>query len=326
MGFFSNLTGGRSRDDIAYANAQAKKYLETGLTGAESAFNTARDRQLNAMLQGRDASVSSLNSGYDRANQTLQDYYGQASGQLNQGYDAAINASNDYLQRTQNVLNPYIEQGQQAQGLYGQAIGLDGAEAQKQFLDNYATSDPFRQHNEDMANKAMLRAANASGRKFSGQTDLAMARASLDRGSEDYNNYLNRLQQQSNQGSQFAGALAGYTHNTGQQIAGYEAGRGTGQANLSTGLGQGLAGNAVNQGTSLANIYTNYGNNVANVHGQHGNNVAGMRYGHGQQLANNAIQAGNATAQTRSTGLNNMLGAIGTGLQAFGTFRSGMMI
>ena len=49
------------------------------------------------------------------------------------------------LQRTQNVLNPYIEQGRRAQGVYDTALGLEGADAQREYYDQLNeefTNDP----------------------------------------------------------------------------------------------------------------------------------------------------------------------------------------
>ena len=60
-----------------------------------------------------------------------------------------------------------------------------------------------------------------------------------------------------------------------------------------------------------ANLATNYGQNSAN-----------LQYGTQQQIAGNAITSANAVANTRNTGINNMLGLVGlnqkAGAQALG--------
>jgi hypothetical protein len=55
---------------------------------------------------------------------------------------------------------------------------------------------------------------------------------------------------------------------------------------------------------------------------QYGNNTAQLQYGYGQQRAGNEISASNAISQTRNTGMNNMLGIAGLGLQGYGAYNS----
>jgi hypothetical protein len=179
----------------------------------------------------------------------------QADAALGQGYGTA---QGNY-KTAQGMYDPYRQQGQQANALYGNALGLNGVDAQKAFGANFAASDPFRQQNADFANNSLMRQYNARGMGNSGTAALATQRASLERGSQDYNNYLNRLQGQGQQGFQATGAQAG----------------------LEQGMGD-------------------------------------LAYGYGQQQAGNAINYGNALAQSRSIGVNNLMGMGGLALKAAG--------
>lgn len=180
-----------------------------------------------------------------------------ADSALSQGYTGAMG---DY-KTAQGMYDPYVKQGQQANSMYGNALGLNGVDAQKSFGANYAAADPFREQNADFANNALMRQYNAKGMGNSGTAALATQRASLERGSQDYNNYLNRLQGQGQQGFQATGAQAG----------------------LQQGMGD-------------------------------------MTYGYGQQRAGNEINYGNALAQSRSTGINNILGVAGVAAKAAGAY------
>ena len=183
---------------------------------------------------------------------------GAADSALSQGYTGAMG---DY-KTAQGMYDPYVKQGQQANSMYGNALGLNGVDAQKSFGANYAAADQFREQNADFANNALMRQYNAKGMGNSGTAALATQRASLERGSQDYNNYLNRLQGQGQQGFQATGAQAG----------------------LQQGMGD-------------------------------------MTYGYGQQRAGNEINYGNALAQSRSTGINNLMGLAGLGLKGYGAYQ-----
>jgi hypothetical protein len=187
----------------------------------------------------------------------LQQSKGAADAALQQGYNTA---QGNYT-NAQGMFNPYAQQGQQANTMYGNALGLNGLDAQKSFGANYAASDPFRQQNADFANNALMRQYNARGQTYGGSTDLAVSRANLERGSQDYNNYLNRLQGQGQQGYQATSAQAGLEQGKGDLAMGY-----------------------------------------------------------GQTRAGNEINYGNALAQSRSIGINNLLGLAGTAAKAYGAY------
>ena len=171
-----------------------------------------------------------LRSGKDAADQSMR-----------QGYDEAAGIGSDYYGRAQNYLQPFIDRGSRAAGMYDNALGVNGREAQQRFMTNYGSSDPFRQQNMDAANQSIRRTYNARGMDTSGNALLAAARASQERGSQDYNNYLNRLQGAQGQGAQMAGQGAQMAGNFGNALMG-----------MRYGYGQQQAGNDISYANALA--------------------------------------------------------------------------
>lgn len=149
---------------------------------------------------------------------------------MQQGYDEAAGIGQDYYGKAQNYLQPFIDRGNRAGGMYDNALGLNGRGAQQQFMANYADNDPFRQQNMDAATQGIRRQYNARGMDTSGNALLAAARASQERGSTDYNNYLNRLQGAQGQGAQFAQTGAGMAGTFGNNLMGMRYGYGNQQA------------------------------------------------------------------------------------------------
>lgn len=163
---------------------------------------------------------------------------------LNKGYK-------QYNQRADEafgMFTPYAQQGQQANAMYGQAIGLgtdqERADAQARYF-----SDPAFQQITSNQQNAMLRNLNARGISGSGAAVEAGSRIAYD----NYGGWLDRLNNAGQQGFQATGAQAGIRQGQGQ-----------------------------------------------------------MAYDHGMTTAANRINYGNAMAQSRSIGLNNLLGVAET--------------
>lgn len=267
MGFFDSLFGADdARNDLRRANAKGDATLTQGAADARGDINTGYDQAQNFLA----SALRQVGSGY-----------GQARGDLQAGETRAM-----------GMLDPYMQSGAQANTLYGNALGLNGLSAQRAFGQNFAASDPFRAQNEDMANEALMRVLNARGMSGSGFAGEAVARQSLARGSEDYNNYLNRLLGVSQAGQNAASQGAGIATNTAGQLATMGANRGAQTSNI---LAQ-RAGYASDRGNTLGNL----------------------TYGVAQQRAGQQIGLGNAISQTRGAGVNNLLGLAGTAMKAFG--------
>lgn len=230
--------------------------------------------------KGYDAARGNLASGYGTANQA----YGQARSDVNSGYRNALSSLASGTNNAAGAYQPYSETGQNANALYGNALGLNGQAAQQTFMQNYE-ADPFRDANADFANEALMRTLNARGMSGSGAAAAAIAQESLRRGSEDYNNYLNRLSGLQSQGQQTAGSLANLYANQGQQGAQYGMQAGSDLANIqgnraATGYNYGLgqagldtdqaitnAGNRINLGNAMAGSRGILGNNLMNLAG-----------------------------------------------------------
>jgi len=266
MGFFGSLTGSDQRKDLkrGYADSQAmidKGYgdasnaLERGFTGANALYDLAR---------------GDVTSGYNTATDTLRGYTDKAAG----------------------YLDPYLTAGQGANALYSDALGLNGALAQRNFGDNYAASDPFRQQNADFASEALMRQLNARGMSGGGYAAQAVARENLRRGSEDYQNYLSRLQGAAQSGQSAASGIAGIYADTGKTQAGMDYGYGSDLANIT---GQ------------KANLGYNYGTAQA-----------GLSTDKATTMAGNRINFANALSDSRNIGFNNALQIAGLGLKASG--------
>ena len=122
----------------------------------------------------------------------------------------------------------------------------------------------------------------------SGYAAEAVARQNLMRGSQDYENYLNRLSGTSQMGLNAASGAAGVAQN---------------RSSLSA-----------NRGQAGASIYGQQSANRIN----RGNALADLKYGLNQQLAGQRIGLGNSLAETRGIGWNNLMGLASTAAKAYG--------
>jgi hypothetical protein len=164
-----------------------------------------------------------------------------AQSQLNSAWTEGSQQVRDWTNQGLGYIQPFQQQGQQANALYGRFLGLDGADAQRQAMDSYATSDPFRQFNDDQASRMLSRRFSAQGMGDSGAARLAIARAGLERGSQDYGTYLNRLSGMGGQGFEAARMGAGIASSTGNALG-----------QMRYGMGQQQAGNAISFGNAMA--------------------------------------------------------------------------
>lgn len=184
------------------------------------------------------------------------DAYNRSTAALQGGYDDASKTIKDYYSQGQGYLEPYAQQGRQASNLYGNFLGLNGADQQRRSLQDYATADPFRAFNEDNMSRALSRRYNAMGMLDSGNARLGMSRAMLERGSTDYENYMNRLAAMQGQGLGIAGTQAGMATQTGNTLGG-----------MRYGLGQTQAGNEINYGNALTQAASILPNNLIKLGG-----------------------------------------------------------
>lgn len=259
MGFWDSFTGAAQRRDLDTAYNDSTGMVKTGYGNARTNVN-----------QGTNAARSN---------------YGQARRAIGTGVNRASDTTRSYLDKSTGYISPYMQQGQEANSLYGQHLGLQGAEAQREAVQGYM-QDPFREFNDRQTQNAIMRRYNAAGMLDSGASRLASARALQETGTRDYQGYLDRLAGLGSQGGQFARQAASLAANAGSQIGGYQYGGGHSRANI---YGQ-QAGLADNLGRTLADLDL----------GEYGT------------LASNRINQGNALAESRGAGLNNLLKVLET--------------
>lgn len=266
MGFFGSFTGSDQRKDAKRGYAESNSMLD----------------------QGYGKASGQLDAGYS----TAIDAFGGARSDLGAGYNAATSSLDAYTGKAADAFSPFMQGGADAYKLYADALGVNGIGAQQAFGQNFQSSDPFRQQNSDMANEALMRTLNARGMSGGGYAADAVARASLQRGSQDYNSYLDRLQGAGSQGLQAASGLAGVFGNAGQQRSSLDYG---------------------------------YGSDLANIQGQKANlatTMSGAQAGLSTDLASskagNRINLANSLSASRSIGINNLMGLGGMALKAYG--------
>lgn len=151
-----------------------------------------------------------------KATQQLEQGYGQQQQRYDQAY---------------NMYDPYVQQGTQANTMYNNALGINGADAQMSAY-NTINQNPLFQNKLNQDNNAAMRYLNARGNS-GGAADLAAARVF----NENIGNWLDRY------------------NNAGQR------GLVATQQGANVRMGQG--DNAMGYGATRANQSINYGNALA---------------------------------------------------------------
>lgn len=336
MSIFANFSGGKSRKDILRASAEAEarlaqgrtaalRELAGGETGATAAINRGYDAGRASVTQGYDAGRAAIDQGYDTARGDVGAAADRARTDITGNYGAAENAVTDAMGRVRSVYAPLQQAGNWAQDIYNRALGMGGTDGVSEALS--AGFDPYRQYRDEMLDKELQARFNARGLGGSGRFASALSRESLRRASDDLQTYLSRLEGQAARGQNVASQVAGYEANAGNTIAGLRQGTGTQLASIEQNRGSTLGnleqnrGNVtgqmeVNRGTVLGSQDINRGNALADITDRYAQTRAGVESGNAQQLAVNRINVGNGLAQTRSTGMNNLISLGGLALSA----------
>lgn len=323
MGLLSELSGGASARRARQAAAESNRLLDLARSQAGSSLDQSRTAQLAALGSGYDAAYGTLTDTEARAGQRLNAGADAARGDINTNYDRAAGSVEDYYARTEGLMNPYIQRGNQLGDMYATALGANGAGAASDFYDDYASNDPFRQYRDELANRELQTQFNARGQSGSGRFTSAVSRASLERGSQDLNGYLDRLSNASQQGQQAAGQLGNAAMQTGSQLANIRTGQGNTLAGIEQNRGSGLATLVQNIGTTRAGYQTQQGAANAGVDQNYGNARSNLALGIAQQQGNNLIGSAAAQSQARAGGINNLLGLGGLALSAVTPGRMG---
>jgi hypothetical protein len=299
MGFFDDFFGKSQKRDIETARKRAIPFLEQGKKEAEAHLKSGIDNALLRLQGGYGDATGRIEAGADRARGEVTDAYGNAE-----------TAITDALGRTRGTLQPWIASGRNAQDRYDTALGLNGQDAANQFYNDFASTDnPMRAYRDELANKQLQQQFNARGQSNSGRFGTAVSRASLERGEQDQQTYLSRLEQQGARGGQYATTLAGHEARGGENIA-----------NLRTGKGDRLADITLGSSNKLGDLAYGYGRDTSAIEAGKGEQLANLAWGYGNTRAGNEINYGNALAGTRGIGTNNLLNLIGNISKAAGSY------
>lgn len=316
MSFLSDLFGGKSAQQSADAYQQS---INTGYNLASPTLYRGYDDANTYLKGGYDKARNDVLSGLNTAHTALNNGSTNARKELTTGYNNARATTDKGLASILDLFQPYMQSGTKAQGMYDTALGMNGADAAKQFYGDYAANDPFRAFRDEMANKSILAQANAAGTggvgglaglaggAGGGRTAAAISRASLERGSQDMNQYLDRLSRASELGGQYATRAAGYTDAAAARNAGYDAQQGQNLGQLEQSHANTLAGLYTNNAVGSGQLAAQEGQQLANNSVGRGNAISNLDYGYNQQVGQNQAQMYNNIGQAHAAGMNGLI-------------------
>ena len=321
MGFFDSLFGKSTKKAVtkaADANAAGiSQAAQTSTAGKQDALGYNQqglDKSLFASEGGYNQGRGDITGGQQIAHQALNAGGTNARGDISTGYNNARGVTENAMQQISANYDPYLQGGAQAQNLYGNFLGYNGADAAKAAASNFAGNDPGRAFREEQASKRIAAQQNQSGFIGSGRAQLADSRAQNEIMSQDYQQYLTRLAGQSQQGQQAAGQLGQFQMQGAGQIGGYygqeaqqnatnEQRHAESLRNLYTQNQIGTGQLAIGQGKDAANFYQGAAANNQNIATSNASQQAQLALAGGQNLANKYM--GQAAADQQ--GINNML-------------------
>jgi len=167
-----------------------------------------------------------------------------SSGLLSTGYAAGRGS----YENARTQYQPYQQSGMEANRLYSDAIGINGADGGARAFSAYqGAQNPFLQGQQSQTENALMRSMAQRGMSASGPALLAAARSRDEMAYGDYNNWLARVGGMQGQGLQTANALSGLDQNL---------------ANLHWQYGQTAAGNEINRASAIAQAKSQGAGNV----------------------------------------------------------------
>jgi hypothetical protein len=265
----------------------------TGLIGSEA-----------ALTQGQNAALSAINDSYWMA-RNESDQYRKALNNRTLSLDTTLGSQSvDAINQGVAAYDPYTKGGANAQKLYDDMTGVNGAEAQAAAQAAYQSS-PALKYQMDQMQKATERSAAARGGLMSGSVLQELQRNAQGLASQDYFKNLGAIGESANRGLNAASGVAGLRGQQAQlgaqlQSAGLQAqaqfemqkesirndvanrltnlaeNRGLTVAGLQTGFGQALASGRTNAGMAMAQNATQAAGNIAQYLNQQGIGVSDM--------------------------------------------------
>lgn len=292
--------------NILQSLSDARSSLSSGQMGATSDLtNNAYNALATAGGYGG-AAQGSLNAGYgqalnfqagglDNQTQAIRNALTNAQGNLEYGANTAGSQINNALATNNNMLAPYTGAGQNATATLSQLYGMQGPQAQQFAFNNFATSPDYQFAQQE--GMRALEGSNASRGLLQSSGHLRSAEQfGQGLASQQYGNYVNRLQNIANTGLSATNTGVAANAAAGNQLAGIQSGYGQNLANAAIGSGGALAniygqnygalGNlSAQQGASNAGLLTGMGNTMTGLYGGLGTGLAGIDSSWGQGLA-----------------------------------------
>lgn len=262
------------------ANASARNEITSGTDAAISTLQGARDAAGSALTDGRDAAYGHIDSGTSGARTAL----GEAR--------AALDAAGDAYGSLEDLARRYGL----ATALYGDALGLNGADglarAREGFANSFASDFELEQGLEAI-NRA--RAARGAGTVSGGNIDRDTQLFGQNLANSRANQYLDRLE----------GFVAPELQATGAATSGRAATLG----GLSGLYGE-EAGLLERAGLSRAQIAANTAERLAQLASGTGNSVADLQIGRAGRLADLALGGAQGEIALRQGYQNDLVGSL----------------
>lgn len=142
-----------------------------------------------------------------------------ATGHVNSGFERAREAGTQHLDRAMTFLQPMIESGDRSRTLYDNAIGVNGAGAQREFTSSFQ-SDPGFRATLEAGNKNLTTLAASKGYGMSGRAQKELFDYGQRHQGAAYEKRLDRLAQGAQAGGQTRLSGANLINQTGQAMMG----------------------------------------------------------------------------------------------------------
>jgi hypothetical protein len=183
--------------------------------------------------------------------------YGQqnAAEAVEQANQGAITNQQNYLGNINSLYSPYTSTGAAATSALGAAEGLNGQAPNYSGFENM----PGYQFAVQQGTQAIQRQAAASGNAYTPNTGAAIGQYVTGTAMQDYNTYVQQLQQTAGMGATATGQLGNITYNTGANTSQLMANTGQAQAGMYTGMGQTIGSGVGNIASGLGSIASGVG-------------------------------------------------------------------
>lgn len=301
-----------------YASSQAKDAASVQTQAA----GQGAQAQVTALLQAQgmqkdaaDKAAAAITGAMPNALQALQGGQGGITSAIGAGTNAINSGATNALAAVQGAganasgsFSPYINTGNQATYTLANLYGLNsGGQVPANALEMVANS-PDYQFAQQQGMNALQNSNAAKGLLNSSEHLRSAETFGQGLATQQFGNYVGRLQALSSQGLSATGSAANIDVGTGNALANIYGGQGTAIAGQNNALASYLASLGIN----TANLFSGQGNALANVWSNEGNALAGTQTQIGQTQNAGLTGAGQATASGIVGGSNAIMGGIGS--------------